>query len=330
MNENRREFLAGAVTLASFALPRPARADTPRHRAAAPAGAGPALPVDPVLQNEIGVRLYGTTADGGESLFRTRGIIYAVQPTGVRPLYGMVGSERSWWRRVDSTTWLRFPSTLSFFCDLESGRWLEEYTNPLHGRTVHLPASFIRHKEGEYYTPNGNYFGSMKRRFPETYPDRPLALDWEQVEDVVRIRGTSKFPPILPQPSLEASSSFANARELLDPRTTRAAAHSAGWNIFAWHPYLEMGDAPGHIIWHFDAVKVRGVESLPPDYLARARAFTPAYDSSPESDPGPSFFERILEHRAPRPPNPATVPDTPGGAQPIPGATRPAGSAPAG
>jgi hypothetical protein len=55
-----------------------------------------------------------------------------------------------------------------------------------------------------------------------------------------------------------------------------------------------MGDAPGHVIWHFDGVKLQNVEQHDADYLQRARAYTPLFDQSPKVDEGPSFFERIL------------------------------------
>jgi hypothetical protein len=281
--------LAGAFGGAALAVPGRATAKS--------AARARALPTDPAAHNEAQVRAYGTTADGGQSLYRTRGVIYAVQPTAVRPLYAMMGSERSWWHRRDATTWVRYASTLSFFRDLDTGAWLEDYDNPLNGKRVKLPASFIRHKEGEFYTPNGHYFGSMKSAFPDVYKDEPTRLDWDAVGDTLRIRGASKFPPILPQPSLENATLFTSVREVLEKRVPSARAEVAGWNIFAWHPYLQMGDAPGHIIWHFDAVKVPDVGFLDPAYLERARAFTPLFDRSPETDEGPTFFERILQRR---------------------------------
>lgn len=297
----RRELLSaglGGAAAIGWMAGVPGAAMAANSAAGAPASPLPAspLPADSAAQNEATVKLYGNTA-GGESLFRTRGVIYAVQATGIRALYAMVGSERSWWKRLDATRWVRYPSTLSFFRDLESGEWLQTYANPLNGRSVQLPASYIRHKEGEFYTPSGHYFGSMKQQFPDYYQDEAIKLDWEAVGDTLRLRGSSKFPPILPQPSLECATLFSSVRQILDRRTTRAEAHGAGWNIFAWHPYLEMGDIPGHIIWHFDAVKVGGVADLDPAYVARARAHTPLFDQSPELDEGPTFFERILQRR---------------------------------
>jgi hypothetical protein len=255
-----------------------------------------ALPIEPAAQNRAMVKLLGDTA-GGRVIWKTRGVIYAIQPERVTPLYAMVGSEQSWWKQTAADQWLRFPSTLSFFRDMHSGEWLETFANPLNGKTVKLPASFIRHKEGEVYTPNGRWFPAMKQAFPQQYADAPVNLHWDLAGDTVRIQEPSNFPPILPQPSQEVATLFSSATELLATRTTRARGEAAGWNVFPWHPYLEMAGAPGHILWHFDAIKVAAVDDLDPGYLERARRFTPLFDQSPELDEGPSFFERILQRR---------------------------------
>jgi hypothetical protein len=74
-----------------------------------------------------------------------------------------------------------------------------------------------------------------------------------------------------------------------------------GWNIRPWEPWLGMGDAPGHVIWHFDGVKLTDAELLDKDYLERARAHTPLFDKSPQFDEGPSFFERVIQNRGQKP-----------------------------
>ena len=61
------------------------------------------LPTDPKAIAETLVRMYGTS--GKEPVvWKTRGIVYGVQPTAVTPLIGFRGSERAWWTRKDETT----------------------------------------------------------------------------------------------------------------------------------------------------------------------------------------------------------------------------------
>ena len=251
------------------------------------------LPTDPAEQNKAFVKMIGSTAED-RVIWKSRGVIYAVQPDGITPLYGMRGSEQTWWRQLDDTTYVGYPSTVSFFTDLDSDEFIDEMVNPITNETIEMPASFIRHKEGLIYTPTGRYYATMKEKFPDHYPDKPLDLNWSLDGDQVRLQGSSRFPPVLRQPNREASTIFAKASEMFDPDVSRAYALSSGWNIMAWSLFLNMGDIEGHLIWHFDAVKVASVDELDDDYLSRARALTDRFDESPETDEGPTFFQRIL------------------------------------
>ena len=280
---SRRAVMAGVA--ASMAQPRWA-------------GASDALPSDPALQNEAYVKILGRT-DEGRVTKKTRGIVMAVMPDAIVPLYGFRNSESAWWRKIGDASWVRFPSVISFFTDLETDTFIDSFVSPFNGKRVTLTPSFIRHKEGELFTPNGHYYGSMKQAFPDRYPDKPLQLNWTRDGDDIRMQRSSNFPPMIPQPSLESVSFFASASEVLDPNVTDAHYRSAGWNIFSGTrtPYKELGILPGHAIWHYDAVKLDDVEECDADYLARARAYTPLFDQSPELDEGPSFFERLMANR---------------------------------
>lgn len=258
------------------------------------------LPTDPKEVLESVVRVYGTTGPKRVT-FKTRITVYAVQASGVVPLVGLRGSESAWWTRKDDSTYVRYSSTLSFFQDLKTGKFIEEFTNPLNGHTSKVAVSFIRHKEGEYRTTMGDYYGSMKKAFPKSYPEEPIAPDWDLDAGVVRLRGRSNFPPILRQPTLETATLSVRAAELFDPTVEVPPATVSGFNIRPWEPWLGMGDAPGHVIWQFDGVKLADAELLDADYLARARAYTPLFDKSPEFDEGPSFFERVIQNRGAKP-----------------------------
>jgi hypothetical protein len=258
------------------------------------------LPTDPKGILDAMVRIYGSSGPKRVT-WKTRIKVYAVQPGGVVPLVGLRGSESGWWTRKDDSTWIRHSSTLSFFEDLETGKFIDEFRNPLNGHVSKVGISFIRHKEGEYFTTMGEYYGSMKQAFPDSYPEEPLHADWDLDAGIVRMRGTSNFPPILKQPTKENATLCVRAAELFDPRIETPTSTVTGWNIRPWEPWLGMGDAPGHVIWHFDGVKLTDAELLDKDYLERARAHTPLFDKSPQFDEGPSFFERVIQNRGRKP-----------------------------
>lgn len=281
---NRREFIVAGACAAAVPPALSYAADD--------------LPADPAAQNEAYVKILGRT-DGGRVVKKTRGIIMAVRNDGFVPLYGFRNSESAWWRQIGEASWVRFPSVLSFFTDLETDTFIDSFTSPFNGNTVALTPSYIRHKEGEVFTPSGHYYGSMKKIFPEHYPDKPLQLNWTRDGDDIRLQRSSYFPPVITQPSLESVSFFASAREVFDPDITDAHYRSAGWNFVSGTrpPYTELGFLPGHAIWHYDAVKLNSVDECDADYLERARAYTPLFDQSPELDDGPSFFERMMANR---------------------------------
>jgi hypothetical protein len=258
------------------------------------------LPTDPKEILESMVRVYGTTGPKRVT-FKTRIVVYAVQAGGVVPLVGLRGSESAWWKKIDDSTYVRYSSTLSFFQDLKTGKFLEEFTNPLNGHTSKVAVSFIRHKEGEYRTTMGEYYGSMKKAFPKSYPEEPIAPDWDLDAGLVRVRGRSNFPPILKQPTLETATLTLRAADLFDPKVEIPPATVSGFNIRPWEPWLGMGDAPGHVIWQYDGVKLADPELLDADYVARARSHTPLFDKSPEFDEGPSFFDRVIQNRGVKP-----------------------------
>ena len=268
--------------------------------AAAKAKIPDTLPTDPKGILDAMVRIYGSSGPKRVT-WTTRIKVYAVQQGGVVPLVGLRGSESGWWTKKDDSTWIRYSSTLSFFEDLETGKFIDEFRNPLNGHVSKVGVSFIRHKEGEYFTTMGEYYGSMKQAFPDSYPEEPLHADWDMDAGIVRMRGTSNFPPILKQPTKENATLCVRAAELFDPRVETPTSTVTGWNIRPWEPWLGMGDAPGHVIWHFDGVKLTDAELLDKDYLERARAHTPLFDKSPQFDEGPSFFERVIQNRGRKP-----------------------------
>ena len=268
--------------------------------AAAKAKIPDTLPTDPKGILDAMVRIYGSSGPKRVT-WKTRIKVYAVQQGGVVPLVGLRGSESGWWTKKDDSTWIRYSSTLSFFEDLETGKFIDEFRNPLNGHVSKVGVSFIRHKEGEYFTTMGEYYGSMKQAFPDSYPEEPLHADWDMDAGIVRMRGTSNFPPILKQPTKENATLCVRAAELFDPRVETPTSTVTGWNIRPWEPWLGMGDAPGHVIWHFDGVKLTDADLLDKDYLERARAHTPLFDKSPQFDEGPSFFERVIQNRGRKP-----------------------------
>ncbi len=89
------------------------------------------------------------------------------------------------------------------------------------------------------------------------------AFDW-----MVR---TGRLPASPVQPILEAQSVFTPAAQLADRKLNRADAMFSSTTFSPYPRWMEMGDTPGHTIWHAAGRKLRSLDELPAEYLDRAR-----------------------------------------------------------
>lgn len=278
---DRRQFLAGSGLLLGFSA------------AGAAARAPAALPEEPAAQLRALVRVVGNTADE-ESYWRGNSTIYAYTPDGTIPLLKTESGERSWWRR-DGDQHVRFSASITRFLDPITGRPVEEFENPITGRPVALSPGRMRRQGGEVFTARGSYFPISRARFPDMYDDKPLQLDWTSSDDVVRISRIENFAPVVKRSMYEVRTYFAPVADALDDSLTSAAAASAGWFVSSYSRWLDMADAPGHMLWHFESLKVRTLGDFGKDFLTWARTVEPRFDRSPELDEGPSYIDQVAD-----------------------------------
>ena len=255
------------------------------------------LPTDPVEQNAARVRILGRT-DEGESYWQGASRIYALTPDGVTPLLESRGGERSWWRPDGQGIYRRYPSSINFFIDPETGAFIDAFENPLTGRTVRLEPALQRRQDGEVFTPRGSYFPNSRARFPEMYDDQPLDLDWRVDNGSIRLFEIEKFAPVARRPIYETYTYFAPAGVALDESAVQSPAVRAGWFVGSFSHWLDMADVEGYMVWHFESTKVFTLEDLGEDYIAHARARNPLFDVSPEFDEGPDYLETVERRRS--------------------------------
>ena len=280
--------LIGALGLGTAAVPQwstAVKADTQT------------LPGNSVEQNESWVRILGRT-DEGESVWQGSSRIFALTKDGVTPLLTIRGAGRSWWQREGDDTYRRYPSSINFFTDPESGEFIDSFENPLTGRTVSLEPTIQRRQDGEVFTPNGSYFPITRERFPEMYNEDPLSLDWRLDAGTIRVFDTQHFAPLARQPIYEVHTYFAPADEALDESRNSAQAASSGWFTGSFSRWLDMADVDGYMIWHFEGTKLNGLVDLDSAYLARAREMSENFDISPEFDKGPSYIDTVEKKRS--------------------------------
>lgn len=200
-----------------------------------------------------------------------RGIVYSVQERKQpKPIFKIEGLETYWFERGDNGSFLAHSRTLSFMRHVDSGEFLYEFKNPFTGKTNEVTPNVLGTKEPERYTTNG-IFTDFKGSDSKT---GPLYFDWHVAGShvfLVKDRGSK----LMPQPWLEAQSPSAPLAEFLDPTVKSLSSFFSSTWFSPFPAWMDMGDTPGHNVWHSTGAKLRSIEEVPAEFLARARADYP-------------------------------------------------------
>jgi len=231
-------------------------------------------------------------------IWRTRGVISAYVPGGTPvPILRFKGCEQQWVKPISDTKFIRYNSLINFLCDYETDEILTEFKNPLTGKTNKVTHYVSRIPEGSEVSEDGVFINIVRQAYPEFYKDSQFEMDIAVIEDDMSFRGDIKWPIELRQPpSGSMQTFFARYSEVMDRKKSWVPCHFAGHVLMNWYPWMEMGDQPGHMLWHATGYKVKSWDSLPKDYLAKAtKDFADIFDKSPQFDPGPSAMAKRLK-----------------------------------
>jgi hypothetical protein len=271
---SRREaFSVTAMALAGLA--------TTTRPAGAPVGAAPGLPDldDPLVNLHGFMKLYGSLEEVDCPWWYT-GIIYGQQERQApKPLFRFEGCEINRYRPNPSGDgFIQSGRTLTFFRDLETERMIETWANPYTGRTNAVRSNMLGGDDSFLLSVNGLRFKTQLGKVP----DKPLRLHWSVQGDMIWLTKDRGLPE-MPQPWLECSTTFGWVKDFADPKTKRAESWFASTYVAPWLPWMEMGDTPGHVVWHAAGRKLKSVADLPPEYLTRAREEAPQQlDATPK------------------------------------------------
>jgi len=246
-------------------------------RGAAPGGS---LPLGvPTKMDARGVELYmklHASSENAEVPWFYTGRIYAIRERQAPlHLFNLEGCEIYWVRRTGEGEWTTTSSTLTFYRDPVSGAYLDSYTNPLTGRTLPVSPNVLR-------TPPGK-FSTFSAKGHEA--SREVLIPW-QVEThasggVVWLV-TSRYALHMPQPWLEVQTILGSEAELADPRVSNPTATFSSSYSAPYLGWMQMGDAPGHLLWHSSGRKLASFAELPESYRARAERLGPGHFVAPD------------------------------------------------
>lgn len=208
----------------------------------------------------------------------TRGRVYVVQPG--QPATAFLGYESGLvdeYRAQGNAIYLQTRREMMHFIDLETGAVAQSVANPVTGRR-NRPINGLVGPLKFAVTPQGIAFNTHD---PAQAPGKPLALLWETrpastvvtMETLRRYRNTQQ-PAEWPTAS---TGEFRCYEDFLSYTVNTAALHagraaSLDAQLFYsgqtdLQPWMFVGQAPGHNLWHATGFKTSRFDDLPPEFV---------------------------------------------------------------
>jgi hypothetical protein len=262
MNVNRRGVVIGAGLVAlgttSDALPRVA--GTPPARA-------PDLSL-PENNLRALVRMTASLEERDVPWWYDGTIYGVVAGENPRPLVKFEGMELYWMRHLPGGDYELIGNTVTFFRDVATGQMLDRFRNPYTGAENKVPAAVQGGGAGRGF--NYSVKGIRATKFLEQLPEKPLVLDWTFARDMVWLHNETAYPPGMAPPRAQRQTMFASQRAFSDRDADSVPSVFSSTVFMPWLKWMEMGDRPGHVVWHASGAKLTSIAELPAEYRRRA------------------------------------------------------------
>jgi hypothetical protein len=197
------------------------------------------------------------------------GTIYGVVAgENPRPLLKFEGMELYWMQSLPGGAYELIGNTVSFFRDVESGKMIDRFLNPYTSKENVVPAAVQGGGPGRGF--NYSVQGIRATKFMAQLPDKPLVLDWTAARDMVWLHNTTAYPPGMTPPRLQRQTMFAPLSAFLDERLDSIPAVFSSTVFMPWLKWMQMGEQPGHLVWHAAGAKLGSIDELPEEYRRRA------------------------------------------------------------
>jgi Protein of unknown function (DUF1838) len=203
------------------------------------------------------------------------GTIFGVVPgEHPRPLVKFQGMELYWMRHLPDGAYELIGNTLTFFHDVETGALLSEFRNPYTGATNPVLPAMQGGGAGRGF--NYSVKGIRFTRMLDQLPEEELVLDWTFVRDMVWLHNWTRYPPGMPPPRWQQQTMFASQKDFLNARLDSVPVVFSSTVHMPWLKWMDMGDRPGHVVWHAGGAKLGSINELPDGYRQRAEKDYPA------------------------------------------------------
>jgi Protein of unknown function (DUF1838) len=193
------------------------------------------------------------------------GVVGEEQP---RPLYKFTGLEIYRMLHIAPDEYELIGNTVTFFRDLETNAFLYDYANPYTGAKNTVPAAVQGGGAGRGF--EHSVRGIRPKMFKDKFPDEPLKMWWTAAGDYLWLHDATVYPPGMQAPRMQRKTNFVRRDQFLDPKVDSLAAMFTAAVFMPWPKWMEMGDRPGHIVWHASGAKVKSIADVPAEHRERA------------------------------------------------------------
>ena len=231
---------------------------------------------DPEANLQAMVRMQGSAREEDVPWWYNGTIYGVVGESAPMPLVTFEGMEMYWIRHLggdQAGEYELIGNTVTFFRDLDMGAMIDTFKNPYTGAVNKVSPAVQGGGPGRGF--NYSVRGVRPTAFVDRIPDKPLILNWSTVRDQLWMHNETVYPPGLPPPRAQRQTMFARVEDFLDPELSALPAVFSSTVFMPWLKWMDMGDRPGHVIWHASGAKLESIEQLPSEYRRRAESEFP-------------------------------------------------------
>jgi hypothetical protein len=200
-----------------------------------------------------------------------KGTRYAVVDSKAIPMLGILAGTFSQYRRLDEDTFEARALEVAYFTDLDTGRLLETWDNPVTGKTVEVPQTrmgpsriYLRAEGLEVPSPSGEATGmEIRHQFRE--PIQFQGRVW--ITEEIRVASDPRRPGGKGFRYNEMTTYESRLADLENPEITAAPVNVQFHSLVTFRPWMGFGDTDGHTTARGFGGRETRVEDLPPYYL---------------------------------------------------------------
>lgn len=210
------------------------------------------------------------------------GTRYAVPEHKAIPMMGILAATFSQYRRISAEAFEARSLEVAYFTDLDTGRLLEKWQNPVTGTRVDVPVTrmgpsrVVLTADGlTVANPSGEAAGLKLKHF---FQPPVVVGDNVWITEQINVDG-----PPGPKPFVynEFSTFQARKSELDDPARATVPVQVQYQSLITYRPWMGFGSTPGHTLARGAGTRVARFEELPPYYVELTRRLHPDVAQDP-------------------------------------------------